>query len=155
MAIQKGGKNMAELRRTAEAVWKGKLRDGEGRITSESGALDDVGYSFTTRFENEPGTNPEELIAAAHAGCFSMAFANTLAEKGYRPESIETHATCVLASQEGRGFAITRMLLRVRGRVPNIDRALFEQIAEEADGGCPVSNLLREGLEIELEATLV
>jgi osmotically inducible protein OsmC len=146
---------MAEFRRTAEAVWKGDLRGGNGRIASESGVLDDVGYSFSTRFENEPGTNPEELIAAAHAGCFSMAFASTLAEKGHRPESIETHATCVLASRKGGGFAITQMLLKVRGRVPDIDQVLFEQIAEEADGGCPVSNLLREGLDIQLEATLV
>jgi osmotically inducible protein OsmC len=146
---------MAQLKRTAEAVWRGELRGGEGRITSESGVLEDVGYSFSTRFENEPGTNPEELIAAAHAGCFSMAFANTLAEKGYQPERIETRATCVLASQKGGGFAITSMLLKVRGRVPEIDQALFEQIAGEADDGCPVSNLLREGLEIELEATLV
>jgi osmotically inducible protein OsmC len=154
MATSKGGENMAELKRTAEAVWKGNLRGGEGRITSESGVLEDVGYSFSTRFENKPGTNPEELIAAAHAGCFSMAFANTLAEKGYRPESIETHATCLLASRKGGGSAITKMLLKVGGRVPDIAQALFAQIAEEADGGCPVSNLLREGLEIELEATL-
>ena len=145
---------MAELRRTAEAVWKGKLRDGEGRITSESGVLKKVGYSFSTRFENEPGTNPEELIGAAHAACYSMALANTLAKKGYSPESIETQATCVLTSQEGGGFAITHMLLRVQGRVPNIDQALFEQIAEEADKGCPVSNLLRNGLEIEREVML-
>ncbi len=146
---------MAQLERRAEAVWEGNLRGGKGHITSESGVLADVGYSFSTRFENEPGTNPEELIAAAHAGCFSMAFANTLAKKGYEPQSIETQATCTLASQAGGGFAITKMLLKVRGRVLDIDQELFEQIAEEADGGCPVSNLLREGLEIELEATLV
>lgn len=145
---------MAELKRSAEAGWKGDLRKGQGRIGSQSGVLDNVGYSFSTRFEDEPGTNPEELIAAAHAGCYSMAFANTLAEKGYQPESIETHATCVLASQEGGGFAITRMILKVRGRVPNVDQATFETIAEEADAGCPVSNLLREGLEIELQASL-
>jgi osmotically inducible protein OsmC len=84
-----------------------------------------------------------------------MAFANTLAKKEYNPESIETHATCVMTSQKGGGFAITKMILKVRGRVPGIDQAQFEQIAEEADAGCPVSNLLREGLEIELEATLV
>ena len=146
---------MADLKRRAEAVWKGKLRDGKGRITSDSGVLKDAAYSFSTRFENEPGTNPEELIAAAHAGCFSMAFANTLAEKGYNPESIETHATCVMTSQKSGGFAITKMLLKVHGRVPGVDQAIFEQIAEEADAGCPVSNLLREGLEIELEATLI
>lgn len=146
---------MTEIKRKAEAVWKGDLRGGNGRITSNSGVLKDAIYSFSTRFENEPGTNPEELIAAAHAGCFSMAFANTLAEKGYKPESIETHATCVLSSQKSGGFAITKMLLKVQGRVPNIDQTLFEQIAKEADGGCPVSNLLRNGLEIELDATLI
>jgi osmotically inducible protein OsmC len=146
---------MAQLERRAEAVWEGDLRGGKGRITSESGVLADVGYSFSTRFENEPGTNPEELIAAAHAACYSMAFANTLASKGYEPMSIETRATCTLASQEGGGFKITRMHLQVHGQVSGIDRELFEQIAEEADGKCPVSNLLRNGLKIELEATLV
>jgi osmotically inducible protein OsmC len=146
---------MAQLERRAGAVWEGDLRGGKGRISSESGVLEDVGYSFFTRFENESGTNPEELIAAAHAACYSMAFANTLAEKGYEPQSIETQATCTIASQEGGGFAITQMLLKVRGRVPGIDQELFERIAEEADGGCPVSNLLREGLKIKLEATLV
>ena len=146
---------MAQLKRRAEAVWEGDLRGGKGRISSESGVLEDASYSFSTRFENEPGTNPEELIAAAHAACYSMAFANTLAEKGYEPQSIETQATCTLASREGGGFAITKMLLEVRGRVPDIDQELFQQVAEEADGGCPVSNLLREGLEIEREATLI
>jgi len=146
---------MAELRRTAEAVWRGDLRGGKGRVSSESGVLEDVGYSFSTRFENEPGTNPEELIAAAHAACFSMAFANTLFVRGYSPESIETHATCILAPQTSGGFAITRMVLKVQGRVPNMDQAQFKQIAKAADKECPVSNLLREGLEIELEAILV
>jgi osmotically inducible protein OsmC len=84
-----------------------------------------------------------------------MAFANTLAQKGHTPQSIETHATCILASQEGGGFKIARMRLQVRGRVPGIDQELFEKIAEEADGGCPVSNLLREGLKIEREVTLL
>jgi len=146
---------MAQLKRMAEAVWEGDLRGGKGRITSESEALDNVGYSFSTRFENEPGTNPEELIAAAHAACYSMALANTLAGKEYEPQSISAQATCVLSSQKGGGFNISRMQLQVRGRVPGIDQELFEQIAEEADGKCPVSNLLREGLEIALEATLV
>ena len=145
---------MAEIKRKSGAVWHGNLKEGNGRISSESGALENVSYSFSTRFENEPGTNPEELIAAAHAGCYSMAIANTLDQKGYSPESIETHATCVLVSLEGGGFAITRMLLNVRGRVPDIDQATFEQIAHEADGECPVSNLLREGLDIELKAKL-
>jgi osmotically inducible protein OsmC len=145
---------MAELKRSAEAVWEGDLRDGGGRITSESGVLDLVGYSFGTRFQREPGTNPEELIAAGHAACFSMALANTLAGKGYTPERIETQATCVLAAGDSGGFAITRMELQVRGRVPDIDSPSFEQIAREADRACLVSNLLREGLEIQMEATL-
>jgi osmotically inducible protein OsmC len=146
---------MAQFERRAEAVWEGDLRKGKGRITSDSGVIEDAGYSFSTRFENEPGTNPEELIAAAHAACYSMAFANTLAEKGYEPQSIETQATCMLTSQAGGGFAITKMHLQVRGRVPGIDQELFAQIAEEADGGCPVSNLLRSGLEIKREVTLI
>lgn len=146
---------MAKLKRKAEAVWKGDLRGGKGRISSESGAVKDVAYSFSTRFENEPGTNPEELIAAAHAACYSMAFANALAQKGHEPESIETHATCTLASQEGGGFKIAKMHLEVQGRVPGINQELFEQIAEQADGECPVSNLLRAGLKIEREVTLL
>lgn len=146
---------MAKFVRRAEARWEGDLRKGNGRFSSESTALEDVAYSFSTRFENEPGSNPEELIAAAHAACYSMAFANTLAQKGYDVESIETQAACELRSQEGGGFAITKMTLNVRGRVDGIDQTLFEQIAEEADGQCPVSNLLRHGLEIEINPTLV
>jgi lipoyl-dependent peroxiredoxin len=145
---------MPKFKRKAEAVWKGDLRGGKGNISCESGALANIAYGFSNRFENEPGANPEELIAAAHAACYSMAFANALAKKGYEPESIETHATCTLASQEGGGFKITKMHLRVQGRVPGIDQDLFAQIAEQADGECPVSNLLREGLKIEREVTL-
>lgn len=145
---------MANIKRTGRAVWEGDLRKGKGRINAESGILDDERYSFKTRFRGAPGTNPEELIAAAHAGCYSMAFANTLAEKGYKPEAIETEATITLSPLEEGGFAITEMHLRVRGRVPEIDQATFRQLAEEADKACPVSNLLRPGLAIELEATL-
>jgi osmotically inducible protein OsmC len=145
---------MAELKRHAEAVWRGDLKSGEGKMSSESGVLQSVGYSFSTRFENEPGTNPEELIAAAHAGCYSMAFAATLAAKGYKPEAIETRATCTLASQAEGGFKIAKMQLKVRARVPDIDQATLRQIAAEADKGCPVSNALRGGLEIEHEVTL-
>jgi osmotically inducible protein OsmC len=145
---------MADIIRQAGAVWKGDLRKGEGMISTESTALAEVKYSFRTRFENEPGTNPEELIAAAHAACYSMAFANTLAQKGYKPQSIDTYAACHLSRQES-GFRITRMNLRVRGQVPDIDRETFDQIAHEADEGCPVSNLLRPGLQIELEAELL
>jgi osmotically inducible protein OsmC len=145
---------MAELIRQAGAVWKGDLRTGKGMISSQSTVLAEVPYSFVTRFENEPGTNPEELIASAHAACYAMAFANTLAQKGYKPESIDVYAACFLEKQEV-GWAITRMKLRARGVVPDIDADTFLKVAHEADKGCPVSNLLRPGLTIELETELL
>ena len=141
------------MKRVGSAEWRGDLKGGQGDITTESGALKRQAYSFSTRFEQEPGTNPEELIAAAHAACYSMAFALTLSKKGYEPESIATQATCSLEKQ-GDGFAITQMKLEVEGHVPDIDAATFQEIAEAADQGCPVSNLLREGLTIELHASL-
>lgn len=144
---------MADIERTGTAVWTGDLRDGEGTVSTESAVLRDEEYTFATRFKNAPGTNPEELIAAAHAGCYSMAFANVLSKKGYEVEGIETTATIHLSAQDG-GFAITKSSLEVRGRVPEVDDETFERLAEEADGACPVSNLLRPGLEIELEAIL-
>ena len=145
---------MAEFSRSARAAWTGGLRDGKGRIDSESGVLTSVSYSFGTRFGDSPGTNPEELIAAAHAACYSMAFAGTLGGEGYQPERIETNATCTVASQKGGGFRITTMQLRVRGEVPGIDETTFQQIAQEAHEGCPVSNLLRGGAEITVDAFL-
>jgi osmotically inducible protein OsmC len=145
---------MADIRRTAKAAWHGSLPKGTGEIGTESGVLEDERYAFGTRFEDAPGTNPEELIAAAHAACYSMAFAGMLGDKGYRLERIETEATCVLTRQEGGGWKITGMQLEVRGQVPDIDEVTFGQIAEEADKGCPVSNLLRSGLTIELDVAL-
>lgn len=145
---------MAEIKRKARAVWNGDLRAGKGRMSSDSGVLKEAAYSFHTRFENEPGTNPEELIAAAHAGCFSMAFANELSSAGYQVESIKTEATCVMESQEGGGFAITTMRLKTEGKVSGIDAATFEQIGQQAKAGCPVSGALR-ALKIELDATLL
>jgi osmotically inducible protein OsmC len=144
---------MADIERSSTAVWTGDLPSGEGTMSTGSAVLRDEEYTFATRFKNAPGTNPEELIAAAHAGCYSMAIANVLAKKGYEVEGIETTATVHLSPQNG-GFAITKSALEVRGRVPDIDEATFRQLAEEADGACPVSNLLRPGLEIELEAML-
>jgi len=144
---------MADIKRSSTAVWTGDLPGGEGTMSTASAVLKDEEYTFATRFKNAPGTNPEELIAAAHAGCYSMAFANVLAKKGYRVEGIETTATIHLSPQDG-GFAITKSALEVRGRVPDIDDETFRRLAEEADGACPVSNLLRPGLEIELEAML-
>lgn len=146
---------MAEIIRQAGAVWRGDLRKGNGTISTESTVLAETPYSFSTRFENEPGTNPEELIAAAHAACYSMAFANTLAKKGYNPQTIDTYAAITFERQDG-GFAIVKSRLRVRGKVPGLDAEAFEEIAHEADGNCPVSNLLRPGLrEIEIETELL
>lgn len=145
---------MTEIVRHAGAVWKGDLRKGKGVISTESTVLVEVPYSFSTRFENKPGTNPEELIAGAHAACYAMAFAATLTRKGYTPESIEVNAACVLEKQEA-GFAIIRMELRVRGVVPDMDGSAFAEVAKEADKGCPVSNLLRPGATIEIETELL
>lgn len=143
-----------EKLRSASAVWTGDLMNGHGTISSASKVLVEQPYSFGTRFEDEPGTNPEELIAAAHAACFSMAFANTLKKKGYQPQRVSTNSTCTIAPKEEGGWKITKMYLHVRGQVPEIDLGTFRQIAKEADKGCPVSNLLRDCLQIELEVEL-
>jgi osmotically inducible protein OsmC len=146
---------MSVLLRKGSAVWEGDLRQGKGRLSSGSKTLQNQAYSFRTRFEDEPGTNPEELIAAAHAACFSMAFANTLAKDGYKPQEIATEATCSLSPKEGGGFEITKMELDVQGKVEDLDAQTFADIAKKADQGCPVSNLLREGLQIVVHARLV
>jgi osmotically inducible protein OsmC len=145
---------MSDIQRTAEATWTGNLRGGEGKISSTSGVLRDVSYNFATRFEQAPGTNPEELIAAAHAACYSMAFAATLERKGHQPQSITTRATCTVAPQPTGGFKITKIKLETRGKVPGLDQTTFEQVAREAEQICPVSNALRGGVEIELDAKL-
>jgi osmotically inducible protein OsmC len=139
---------MAEIHREGMAVWRGNLRSGKGIVSSQSGVLNQERYSFGTRFEDKPGTNPEELIAAAHAACYSMALAGALKRKGYEPESVETRAVCTLESLKEGGFKITKMQLNIRGQVPGLDQETFEEIALEADKGCPVSNLLRPGLQI-------
>jgi osmotically inducible protein OsmC len=145
---------MADIIRQAGAVWQGDLRTGSGTISTESTVLAKVPYSFATRFEDEPGTNPEELIAGAHAACYAMALANTLTKKGYEPESVDVYAGCTLQKQD-QGFAITKMTLRARGVVPGIDDETFAEVAKEADQSCPVSNLLRPGLRIELKTELL
>jgi osmotically inducible protein OsmC len=144
-----------EIYRKAGVVWAGDLKDGNGLISTESQALYEVPYSFGTRFEDQPGTNPEELIAAAHAACYSMAFASTLKERGYQPIRVDTNSVITFTPKKGGGFEITRMQLHVRGQVPNLDERTFREIAEEADEGCPVSNLLRCGLEIDIDAELI
>jgi len=140
---------MAVIQRTAAATWRGDLKGGAGQIDSTSGVLDGTPYTFMTRFENARGTNPEELIAAANAACYSMAFAHYLAQKGHVPESIVTRATVSL--DDG---VIARMHLQTRGSVPGLGEAEFRQLAEEAEKQCKVSNVLRSGLTITLDAAL-
>lgn len=129
------------MQRKASAVWKGGLKDGKGTVSSTSGVLSNTPYSFATRFENSPGTNPEELIAAAHAGCFSMALSAQLGNAGLTPESINTTATLSLEKLDS-GFTITAVHLDVVGRVPKADDAAFQKAAENAKSGCPVSKVL-------------
>ncbi len=146
---------MAEIERKAEAVWHGDLRGGNGQINVSSGVLKNVSFSFATRFEQSPGTNPEELIAAAHAACYSMAFANQLSKRGYKVDHIDTQATCHLSNASG-GFKIVKMSLETTGKVEGIDEATFKQVAKETDEQhCPVSLLLHPGTQIEVNAKLV
>jgi lipoyl-dependent peroxiredoxin len=140
------------MKRNASAVWKGGLKDGKGTISTESGVLSDAQYSFTTRFEQGKGTNPEELIAAAHAGCFSMALSNELGNAGLTPESIRTTATVTLEKTDA-GFAIPAVYLALQAKVPGADQATFAQLADRAKTGCPVSKLFKA--DITLEATLL
>jgi osmotically inducible protein OsmC len=137
--------------RTADAEWKGSLAQGTGTLTTESGALSSP-YSFQSRFEEGDGTNPEELLAAAHAGCYSMALSHALAEAGHAPESVHTTAHVTLDS-EGEGFAITAIQLVCRARVPGLDGGTFLEHAEDAKVGCPVSKALAS-VEISLDAAL-
>lgn len=137
--------------RSANAEWKGNLPKGSGTVETETGALKGA-YSFASRFEEGAGTNPEELIAAAHAGCFSMAFANGLAKAGFEPESIRTTAKVHLAKGP-EGFGVSRIELECSGKVPNIDDTTFQEHAEGAKVGCPVSKALA-AVPVELSATL-
>jgi lipoyl-dependent peroxiredoxin len=133
------------MQRKASAIWKGSLKEGKGSISSASGVLQNTPYSFSTRFENTPGTNPEELIAAAHAGCFSMALSAQLAGMNLTPWSIETTATLSLEKLDS-GWSITAVHLDVVGRVPNADSAAFQKAAENAKTGCPVSKVLKANI---------
>jgi osmotically inducible protein OsmC len=140
---------MAVIERTATGTWRGDLKTGSGAITATSGVLHDTPFSYATRFENARGTNPEELIAAAHAACFSMAFANYLDTQGHRPLTISTRATVSLENG-----VIGKIHLVTDGQVPGMNETAFRQYAIEAEKKCPVSNLLRNGLKITLEASL-
>lgn len=138
--------------RKASAIWNGSLKDGKGTISTESGVLSNTPYSFATRFESARGTNPEELIAAAHAGCFTMALSAELGKAGITPESLETSAAVTLEKLEA-GFTVTKVHLDVAARIPNADQAAFEKAAATAKAGCPISRLLKA--EITMSARLV
>jgi osmotically inducible protein OsmC len=140
-----------DMIRKAKAAWRGTGKDGSGDLTTDSGVLSTTPYSFKTRFQGEKGTNPEELIAAAHAGCFTMALAFQLQTAGFTPTSLSTEAAISL-DQDGAGFKITKSALTLVAEVPNLDQATFDKLAEAAEKGCPVSRLLNA--EITLDKTL-
>lgn len=137
--------------RTASARYDGLGKDGKGHVSTQSKLLDDSPYGFTTRFEEEPGTNPEELIAAAHASCFTMALSFALAKEGFTDGTLETRAAVTLA-KDGDGFKVTKSALTLTATVPGIDPAKFDDVAQGAKAGCPISKLL--DAEITLEHTL-
>jgi len=139
------------MQRKASAQWRGGLKDGKGTVSTGSGALQSKPYSFTTRFENEPGTNPEELIAAAHAGCFSMALSGQLGNAGMTADSIDTTATVTMEKLDA-GWTVTKVHLDVTATIPGADKAKFEQAANNAKAGCPISRLLKA--EITMDAKL-
>ncbi|HEY1559898.1 MAG TPA: OsmC family protein [Caulobacteraceae bacterium] len=138
--------------RKAKAHWRGTGRDGEGNLSTDSGILSATPYSYRTRFESEPGTNPEELVAAAHAGCFTMALAFQLQAAGFTPDALETEAAVSL-DQEGQGFKISRSALTLKATIPGISEDKFLELAHGAEKNCPVSKVLNA--EITLDATLV
>jgi osmotically inducible protein OsmC len=143
---------MASIRRTATARWQGTGKDGKGALTTQSGTLRETPYSFTARFGDGQGTNPEELIAAAHAGCFTMALAFKLQGAGHTPDSLDTEARLSM-EQEGGGWTIAAIALTLRAKVPGLGEEEFRRLADDAKATCPVSRVLKA--EITLEATLL
>ena len=139
------------MKRTASAIWLGDLKQGKGTISTQSGVLKETPYSFTTRFENGIGTNPEELIAAAHAGCFTMALSASLGRAGFTPQKLTTQATLSLEQVAGN-WTITAVHLETSARIPNIGREKFDEIAADAKANCPVSRVLNT--KITLDAKL-
>src|SRR5882672_5666395 len=139
------------MKRNASAVWTGDVKQGKGTLTTPSGVLRETPYSFTSRFENGAGTNPEELIAAAHAGCFTMALAASLGRAGFTPQRLATQATLTLEQVEGN-WTITTVNLQLTARVPGLERAKFDQLAGDAKANCPVSRVLNA--KITLDAML-
>jgi len=141
-----------KINRSGSAVWTGGLKDGKGAISTQSGALDAYPYGFATRFEGQPGSNPEELIAAAHASCFTMALSLILGEAGLTAEKMETSAVVTLERQDD-GFAVTASRLTLKATIPGADDATFQDLAAKAKANCPISKLLKA--EISLEAELL
>jgi osmotically inducible protein OsmC len=136
------------MKRKGSAVWRGGLKDGKGTVSTDSGVLSNTQYSFSTRFEDGKGTNPEELIAAAHAGCFSMALSAQLGNAGITAEEIQTTATVSLDKTDG-GFSITAVHLDVRAKIPGADKQAFETAANNAKSGCPVSRVLNATITMD------
>ena len=141
------------MKKTGSAEWKGGLKDGTGSISTQTGVLRNAPYGFKSRFEDGPGTNPEELIAAAHAACVSMALSAGLEAAKTPPTRVSTKASCTV-EKVGDGFRITKMRLEVRGEVPGLDQAGFAAAAEKAKDGCPVSQALMGNVQMELDARL-
>jgi len=136
------------MKRKASAEWQGGLKDGKGTVSTDSGVLSSTPYSFTTRFEDQPGTNPEELVAAAHAGCFTMALSGQLGNRGMTAESIKTTATLTMEKLDA-GWTITAIHLDVNAKIPGADSAKFEEAANAAKTGCPISRLLNTNITME------
>lgn len=144
---------MADIARKANAQWSGDVMKGQGTVSTGSGALQDTQYSFKTRFENGVGTNPEELLAASHAGCFTMQLSALLTQAGHAPEDLRTEATCEMV-REGAGFKVSTMRLRVSGKVSGMDQAGFEGMVAQAAQVCPISRVMLGNVEITHEAML-
>ncbi len=142
------------MNRSASAVWHGGLKDGKGTVSTQTGALKEIQYSFGSRFEEGSGTNPEELLAAAHAGCYSMALSAQFTEAGLKPETIETTAAVTLEMLKEGGPTITKIHLTTKVAAPGLDQAKFQELANNAKVGCPLSKVLKAA-EITLDASLV
>ncbi|MDU6924228.1 OsmC family protein [Franconibacter helveticus] len=138
------------IHKKGQAHWEGDIKRGKGTVSTESGALNQQPYGFNTRFEGAPGTNPEELIGAAHAACFSMALSLMLGEEGYTPESIDTTADVSLDKTEG-GFAITKIALNSTVKLPGVEEAAFDKIIQKAKAGCPVSQVLNAEITLDYQ----
>lgn len=141
-----------KIQKEGSAVWQGSLKEGRGQISTQSGALNNVPYGFNTRFEGVKGTNPEELLGATHASCFTMALSLILGEAGFTAERMETKANVTL-EKKGDGFEITAIALTLRGMVPGIDAAKFEELANKAKVGCPISKVLKAPMTLDAQLT--